>query len=675
MKFLNHIIQAALFALCVFIPTVGQAKGNHPSGIFKDETFKHNIQLQLSDAYGVPVPGTEFWVTLTILKKGQQVTVQIPSINFVTGPLANASYEKPFLPPPIEGGYLYTADGFLPKNLRPNDVVYRSWLGASNNGLSLPFSFGQPNNFPIPPVGYIVSITNAGALVIQGAGTFCNIIPPGQQILLPTDVTYLVLSKEELRKNQLKGNTVLSTGPTDTTQFTGGDTGAAGTELRDSHVNDAFDGTVAWAWTDNSMIADKTNNTLNAMVAIGRTTKEGKLKVRAPIQITDLPPGTFAWDTAVAINRNNKDNIVVSYAINNAPSAPFIAVSFDGGKTWPHNGPIVLDGGDAPLAGDNRGVSSDKFGNIWYSSTNLDNLGQGANVPYFAVSVDGGLTFQTIFSLPAPPANFLYDYPQYCFGGNGKGKYGLHYTTDYANLTTGDLAPLIGFIPIKGLGSFKTPSTPILLSAFLNNNQTPSITASSDGRVWYLGTPSGLGPGELPNPGTAISTIRTIFKSPGPLDKNYAGPWDFTYLNLLNEFFFAPTEKSQPFFGFLHNSIQSNLYDDARQALYGIVSAQNPDFSQNMRLYFRISRDNGQTWSNAMDISNSQKGNRGFQSMALDPVTGDLYFGWYDGRGDPSFKSLEYFGAVIPAKQLDKLVNDIPLSNPLYQLPSAGNPL
>ena len=34
-------------------------------------------------------------------------------------------------------------------------------------------------------------------------------------------------------------------------------------------------------------------------------------------------------------------------------------------------------------------------------------------------------------------------------------------------------------------------------------------------------------------------------------------------------------------------------------------------------------------------------------------------------------QSLQYFGAIIPAAQLDELVNNIPLSNPLYNLGSA----
>lgn len=676
MKFFKIMFQVLAFALCIMVPVAGEAKTKKSHGQEKIQSFKHNIQLQLSDPYGVPVPGTQFWVTLDILKEGRKVTIQLPQINFFTGPLANASFELPFLPPPLSGGYLYTSCGFLPEDLRPNDIVYRSWLAASNDGLSLPFSFTQDSStFPIPPSGYILSVTNAGALVVQGPGTFGNIIPPGPQILLPTDITYLVPSKEELKNSIVLRNTALSTGATNTTAFTGSETGAKGTELRDTHINDAFDGLAAWAWTDNSKIADKSNNTLNVMVAFGKTTTEGKLKVSKPIQLTDLPPGTFAWDTAVAINRNNKKNIVVSYSVLNAPGTPHRAVSFDGGKTWPYNGPLDLGTGELQ-AGDNRGVSCDKFGNFWYSSTNLLNSsGTEINQPYFAVSSDGGITFQLFYTLPPPEENFLYDFPQYCFGGDGLGNYGLQFSTDYVNQKTGDLGPVVGFLPIKGLGSFGNPSEPIFLSEFLNNNQTPSLTASKDGRVWYFGTPSGQVPGFLPNPGTAISTIRMVFKSPGPLDQNYAGPWDYAYLNLLNEFFFGSFELSQPVFGYIHNSPQSNIFDDCRQALYGIVSAQFPDFSQNMRLYFRISRDNGQTWSQAIDISNSKCGNRGFQSMALDPVKGDLYFGWYDGRNDPTFKSVEYFGAVIPARQLDQWVKEIPLSNPVFTVPSAGAPL
>lgn len=144
----GKILLAATLTFTSIIPSPVQAKeqGDH---IFKIETtkskkhFRHNIQMQLSDANGVPVPGTEFWVTLNVIKEGAKVTLQLPLINFVTGPYANAPYEYPnnpegALPTLLNGGYLYTAAGFLPENIRPTDIVYRSWLAASNNGQSLP---------------------------------------------------------------------------------------------------------------------------------------------------------------------------------------------------------------------------------------------------------------------------------------------------------------------------------------------------------------------------------------------------------------------------------------------------------------------------------------------------------------------------------------------------------
>jgi len=627
------------------------------------ETFKHNLQLQLSDANGVPVKGTKFWITLTVIKDGPKVTIQLPLINFVTGPFANASFERP---PSLPGGYLYTADGFLPKHLCPTDIVYRSYFGASNNGLSISYTdmqSSQPNTIPPPPAGYIISFTSAGALVIQGAGSPGNIIPPGPQVLLPTDISYIVQPKIRLKHNKK-----ISLGFTNTTKFS--NLGAKNNGVRDTHVNDAFDGVAAWSWTDNSTVSNKTNNTINAMVAIGRVDERGKLRVKKPIQLSKLPSGMGAWDTAVAINRKNKKNIVVSYGVFdsvNKVSKTYCAVSFDGGKTWPKNGPTNIQAtGLHNSFGDYRGVASDKYGNIWLSATNAtDATGKEINQPYFAVSTDGGITFKLFYTLPLTQATEIYDFPQYCFGGDGQGSYGLHFTAD--NFSSQGEAPVVGFIPIFGLGSFGTPETPVYLSSFLNNNFIPSITASKDGRVWFLGVPLPLQ--------TSISPICTIFKSRGPLDQNYAGPWNYGYANLLNLFFEAPIARSQPIHGFIYNCSQSNVYDDKRKALYQIMSSQARDFSQNMRLNFSISRDNGQTWSNPINISNNDFANRGFQSMALDTVRGDLYFGWYDGRNDPKQKSLEYFGAVIPAKKLDKLVKRIPYSNPKYNLGSAGVPI
>ena len=92
-----------------------------------------------------------------------------------------------------------------------------SIVAASNNGLSPVFSYTQdPLTLPNPPSGYIVQVTNAGAIQIQCAGTFGNIIPEGPQALLPAAISYIIKPKQTLCKN-----TIIDPQFADTTQFSG----------------------------------------------------------------------------------------------------------------------------------------------------------------------------------------------------------------------------------------------------------------------------------------------------------------------------------------------------------------------------------------------------------------------------------------------------------------------
>ena len=142
------------------------------------------------------------------------------------------------------------------------------------------------------------------------------------------------------------------------------------------------------------------------------------------------------------------------------------AVSYDGGVTWPVNGPTNIQptgfqvSGVAGGMGDNRGVSSDKFGNIWYGTTNFfDDLGNQIDQPTFWISTDDGDTYSVAYTAPAPAAGFAYDFPQFCFGYDNLGHYGLWHVSDYINSATGDLSQLIGFIRINGPGQVGTPTT------------------------------------------------------------------------------------------------------------------------------------------------------------------------------------------------------------------------
>ncbi len=636
--------------------------------------FKHNIQLQLADSNGFRVVGTEFWVTVDIVKNGPRVTIQLPLINFQTG---ECSSSNPFCPDSIivPGGYLYTIAGFLPEGVRPSDLVPQSIVAASNNGLSPVFSFTQdPSTPPIPPAGYIVQITSAGELQIQSAGTFGNIIAPGPQILMPCSITYTVNNDKKLCKNFK-----ISKGATNTTQFIGG---AASDGIRDSHVNDVYKGIVGWAWNDNSNMVHKDNGTMDLIVRLGKIDKKGNLKLRAPINITNYPDNQFtatnhgiqAWDSAIAINRANPDNIVVSWGkidrsdLPNVSSLLFRAVSFDGGHTFPISGPLT----EQPFGdfGDAGGVQSDRYGNIWYSGNPATD-----DPAYFLVSVNGGVDFELIYIVPElydPNVSFL-EFPQYCFGGDENGQYGLWFETYINNFVTGDCTPTVGFIPIHGAGLANIDianSSYTVLSDLVNNNALTDITADSHGKVWLYGVPTGAA-GVIPY--SYILPFGNLFKSPGAIDENWAGFWDAGFWNAVAAYGESGVV-SQPVLGYF-NSPRSILFDENRQALYAIQAVRSPEYSQNMRLILIISRDNGQTWSQAINVNSTNFANRGFPSMALDERHGHLIFGFYDGRNDKTLQSVEYMGAIIPGKTLDDLVKSIPLSNPLYIIPSASPPI
>ena len=430
---------------------------------------------------------------------------------------------------------------------------------------------------------------------------------------------------------------------------------------------------------------------MNLAYAIGKV-KDGKLKMRkAQFLVSNTTGYLFVWDTSVAINRTNPKNIVISYLlINNDPNVQpgqaiayvYAAVSFDGGKTWPINAPTnvqptgFVSPGIGGGAGDNTGVKADKYGNFWYVATNFfDNVGDEINVPFIMVSSDMGQSWTLVYTFPYDYSNptTLYDYPAFQFGGDGNGNYGVWIVADYFPnfLTQSDGYPSIAFVPITGLGQYNVAGVQQAnLPAQLNANFTACLTASDDGRVWTYGSAAGLSPASYPFPG-GYTNNRVVFKSPGPIDQNYAGPWGVVRYNSLEDSIYYPVWQAAPIFGFFQ-SAQTNFYDNKRQALYVILNANYPELSQNSRIYLLISRNNGSSWSNPIDLNTDDQYNRGFPSMALDTKTGNLVFGWYDCRDYKGGLSFNYYGAVIESKVLDQLVEQIPVSNPTYTIPASG---
>jgi hypothetical protein len=678
--------------------------------------IKHRIQLQLADSNGFPVipasdgtfcpngTDTRFWVDLEIVKIGPTVNIYLPLINFQVG---QVSPSDPYCPGgeripgyPSPGGYLYTSDGWLPENLRPLDACPRSVLVPSNNGLGPSFTYLQDAcSLTQPPVGYIVEIRDDGSINIQCAGTFGNIIPLGPHVIAPCSISYIAHQRKSLSKN-----IVISTGATDITQFSnsGSVFPPLNIALRDLHNMDAYGGKVVWTWADNSMVADKTNGVTNVMVRIGHVSANETITLGKAVQLTNFeaqyPTFQFMdFNTEVTIIRAGPfaGRIVVSYGVveQNFTASPvngYIytarAVSIDGGQTWPPlfdglidqplNGRTNLQPTGPAGAGDVTGVYSDKYGNVFYVVTNhFDDAGNFTNNVTVWNSVDGGDTYNVLFTIPIIGGVEFMDYPTVSFGTKADGQYGLYFAASFGSFNTNDAYPSVGFLPIDGFDLFG-PAEFVTLPELAQALATPNITASNDGRVWIQGNNSGV----TATPYTYIQPTLFAFKSPGEqLDANWSGAWDINFANNIGETYgdngeipsSVPVTISQPLHGFILNSTQSILFDESRQALYAMFARQSPDYSQDMIISLVISRNNGMTWSLPIDIATTNKGNRGFQTMVLneDPNSEQnpsLIFGWYDGRNDSTYKSLEYFGAAISAVELDKLVSKLTPANPNF---------
>ena len=127
-------------------------------------------------------------------------------------------------------------------------------------------------------------------------GTFGNIIPPGPQILMPADITYIIKPKVKLCKNY-----IVDPGFTNTTQFTG------------PAANVVFE--IATSMMLLIMLLPGLGAVMQIfrikqiipsmfLLLLERLTKMERLQIGSPIQLSNFAPGFMALDTAVAINRH-----------------------------------------------------------------------------------------------------------------------------------------------------------------------------------------------------------------------------------------------------------------------------------------------------------------------------------------------------------------------------------
>jgi hypothetical protein len=526
-------------------------------------------------------------------------------------------------------------------------------------------------NFPTPLPGLIVSINPYGKLSIFQNGSFAMTIPSGPHTLLSTTVT---LVPDDSCKVTPPKNFLIESRFSDISQFTGYwlDDG-----IRDTHVGDTFEDTVAYSWTGNpnwTALGEQNNNVLDVYICIGKIQTDGKIKLGPVQQITAYGPtsGYMAWDTSIAINRKNPDVIAVSWNFLDNINFYFIAmvsISTDGGNTW-GDAQIVPSPTDPYYeimisqslgAGDARGVISDKFGNFIYSAT-LETI---YNPPFAAIEViffmssDYGTTWNTIFisdQSTLTNGNYQFDYPQMALGNAGPGLgYGLYFaadlTTFFYDPGTLDIVPYLGFIPI----SENSIGTPQFIKLNLDNSVVlPCLTLTPEGTLFMLYS-SGISDTTCP---TVMLTIPP--NTTGVLDASLVqGP--FTSFQHINGYFQSLASWQQAGETYFTLTVQGFIYDKYRKALYAIANqqpswynAKTGQSSQDFDQFMIISTDEGATWSQKFPIASTIKNNRGYASMSFNDKDKSIYISFYDSRNSVGSTQMQILGVILSSKKLDR---------------------
>src|SRR5207248_6432087 len=99
-------------------------------------------------------------------------------------------------------------------------------------------------------------------------------------------------------------------------------------------------------------------------------------------------------EDAIAINPTNPQNVVAMSTLPDVTAGLAVDVTFNGGSTWTRQ-VIGAGGGDLGDICCDEQLAWDRFGNLWM--TYLHNVNPDTVI---AVSVDGGLTFTKVASIP-----------------------------------------------------------------------------------------------------------------------------------------------------------------------------------------------------------------------------------------------------------------------------------
>src|SRR5437763_570517 len=328
-------------------------------------------------------------------------------------------------------------------------------------------------------------------------------------------------------------------------------------------------------------------------------------------------------EETIAVNPTNPNNIVIVTNVGHREAGltagMFEAFSFDGGATWSRQ----LIGNNDKL-GDaccDPSLSFDHYGNLF-----LTYLYQVENEVPIALSTDGGLTFNVIANIEAPPKGT----PTKASGDSR----GLFRFVDQPTITTGAGEVWVVFNaggPIFATGAAVTGFGQV--GSFFagevvpgsNNCTYGDVAIGPAGQVMQVCslTESGQGGGKL-----------FVNVDPDGLGPSGFGSRVFVADTHVGGFDFIPAQPDRSV------DAEPGLAWDRTGGshngrVYLVYTLEHPNESNNMDIYVRYSDDNGATWSSPVRVNDDNTKNSQFlPKISLDPTTGNLAVVWYDSRID-----------------------------------------
>jgi subtilisin-like proprotein convertase family protein len=354
------------------------------------------------------------------------------------------------------------------------------------------------------------------------------------------------------------------------------------------------------------------------LVAEGCEQLECRQLLAADVNISQL--GGSQEEVSIAVNPTNPLNLV-TLSNGGAGNSEFIAYSMDGGKNWIQS---PLTNSDDNVGGFNSdrfdgAVKFDSFGNchIVYMARNLFT---DRSAVIYGVSTTGGQSFVT--QILENPNNT--DKPWLATGPDA-----LNSNFDDVVVTyqdgNGDLVATAA--TIRGLGQVDPflPKVAYTPNNFGNGNYgVPAIGPNGQIVITWQDPAGGQSGGTIRLAIDANGIQGGLSFAPSPnVSQTNVGGFDFIPATPDRSTFASP---------YLAYDLSQGPH---RGRLYCAYADETPDESNNTDIYVRFSDDNGKTWSAGIKVNDDSGSNsQFFQDIAVDPVTGGLFVGWYDARND-----------------------------------------